>query len=286
MSISYKEYTPEQLEKLHKVQLDMLKDIDTICKKHQITYFAVSGTALGAVRHKGYIPWDDDIDIAMMRNDYLKLLKVAKEEFGDKYTLFSPETEHKYYNFVPIVSLNNSRMIVPLSKDVFDTGIFIDIFIYENIPDNPEEAKKHIKQSFFWRNLYVMSRANFELLYEGATIIQKIKYTISRVARFIIPLFDKDGSKIRKKYLSLVYKYHDKTNTYTVLGDPYADDVIMKKEEIIPVKHLDFEDFKMPMMADYLANLERKFGKNYMDLPPVDKRVNHCSYILEFKKED
>lgn len=283
--IKYKSYDPEVLKKLHIVQLKMLKDIDVFFKKYGIRYFAVSGTALGAVRHKGYIPWDDDIDIAILREDYLKLLE-HQDELQPKYTLFSADCKNKYYNFVPIISLNDSRMIVPLSKDVFDTGIFIDVFLYENIPDDPQEAKKYISKCFFWRNIYVMSRANFELLWPGATFVQKCKYTISRVVRFFAKYIDPDGMKVRKKYLRLIDKYYGKTNTYTVLGDPYANDVIMKGNEILPNKYLLFEDFQMPMMADYLANLERKFGPNYMEIPPEDKRVNHCPYILEFRKGD
>lgn len=279
---NYKEYTDEQLKRIHQIQLNMVKDIDCICRKYNINYFAVSGTALGAVRHKGYIPWDDDIDIAMLRNDFMKFIEVSEKEFGNKYTLFSPESKNKYYNFVPIVSLNNTRLIVPLSKDVFDTGIFIDIFIYENIPDDPKKAKKHIQRCYFWRNIYVMGRANFELLYDGATLLQKTKYFVAKIVRFLMNILDKDGIKVRKKYLNLVYKYHDKTQTFTVLGDPYANDVIMKKNEILPITYLKFEDFDMPMMANYLLNLERKFGKNYMVIPPVEKRVNHCPYILEF----
>lgn len=285
MRVQYKEYTKEQLEKIHKIQLDMLKDIDAVCKKHGITYFAVSGTALGAVRHQGYIPWDDDIDIAMTRDDYDRFRKVYAE-LGSKYTFFSPDTEHHYYNFVPIVALNGTRLIVPLSKDVFETGIFIDIFLYEYIPDDSKAAEKYIRQCYFWRNLYVMGHANFELLKEGASLIQKVKYTISDIVRFFTRFFDQDGTKVRRKYLKLIDKYKGKTNTLTVLGDPYAMDVIMKKDEILPVKHLPFEDFSLPVMQDYELNLKRKFGNDYMEIPPIEKRVNHCPYILDFGKEE
>ena len=72
-------YDPEVLAKLHRLQVEMLNDLDTICKKHDIRYFAVFGTALGAVRHHGFIPWDDDIDVAMLREDYDKFLKIVPE---------------------------------------------------------------------------------------------------------------------------------------------------------------------------------------------------------------
>lgn len=278
----YKEYTQEELTRLHRIMLDMLRDFDRICRKHKIRYFAIDGTALGAVRHKGYIPWDDDIDIAMLRPDYNRLLSVYKEEFGDRYTLFSPEAENKYYNFVPILSKNNTRMIVPLSKDVFDTGIFIDIFLYENIPDDRALADRYIDKCYFWRNIYVMGRANFELLYPGATAGQKIKYTIAGVVRKIMSRVDPDGNKVRRMYMKQIMKYAGKTKTYTVLGDPYAKDVIMRRDEFFPIVRLPFEDFDMPVMNQYLENLRRKYGEDYMQLPPKEKRINHCPYILEF----
>lgn len=284
MARQFRNYTDEEIEKLHKLQLDMIKQLDEIFERHGIKYFAIAGTALGAIRHQGYIPWDDDIDIAMLREDYEKLLKVYKEEFGDKYTLFGPdsEIEDKYYNFVPIVALNGTRLIVPLSKDYYDTGIFIDIFIYENIPDEPKAAEKHINKTFFWRNLYVMGRANFELLKEGATAVQRVKYAISSVVRCFEKIFDKDGVKIRRKYLKKVNKYDGKTDTFTILGDPYSRKCTVTRDEIFPIKRVKFEDFQMPVMNQYEKVVERRFGKNFMEIPPVDKRVNHCPYILDF----
>lgn len=88
-----KEYEPEILQKLHTLQLEMLSDLQKICEKYNLEYFAVFGTALGAVRHKGFIPWDDDIDVGMLRKDYDIFIQVAEKEMGDKYQIMTPEIE-------------------------------------------------------------------------------------------------------------------------------------------------------------------------------------------------
>ena len=88
-----KEYEPEILNKLHELQLEMLQDLQTICEKYNLQYFAVFGTALGAVRHKGFIPWDDDIDVGMLRKDYEVFIQVVEKEIGDKYQIMTPEVD-------------------------------------------------------------------------------------------------------------------------------------------------------------------------------------------------
>ena len=91
-----KEYEPKVLERLHALQLEMLQDLQTICEKYDLQYFAVFGTALGAVRHKGFIPWDDDIDVGMLRKDYDVFIQVVEKEMGDKYQIMTPEVDKNY----------------------------------------------------------------------------------------------------------------------------------------------------------------------------------------------
>ena len=85
------EYDPKVLKKLHDLQLEMLQDLEKICDKYNLKYFAVFGTALGAVRHNGFIPWDDDMDVGMLRKDYEIFIRVVEKEMGDKYQIMTPE---------------------------------------------------------------------------------------------------------------------------------------------------------------------------------------------------
>ena len=90
MAHHYKEYDPEVLKKLQKVQTGILKDFALICEEHGLSYFLLGGSGIGVVRHQGFIPWDDDIDVAMPRKDYDILLDAIEKEMGDKYKIFIP----------------------------------------------------------------------------------------------------------------------------------------------------------------------------------------------------
>ena len=94
-----KKYDEQQLRKLQLVELEILKDFITICEKYKLPYFATGGTAIGALRHQGFIPWDDDIDVCMLREDYVKFMKVGPKEMGDKYIFMSTETEKNMLGF-------------------------------------------------------------------------------------------------------------------------------------------------------------------------------------------
>ena len=85
----YKEYDQETLKKLQKTELGILKDFLRLCEKYHLTYFSFAGTAIGALRHKGFIPWDDDIDVCMPRKDYVKLQKAVRKEFPDRYQMMT-----------------------------------------------------------------------------------------------------------------------------------------------------------------------------------------------------
>ena len=135
----YGEYEPQVLEKLHSVELSMLKDFMKLCDDNNIEYFAISGTAIGAVRHQGFIPWDDDIDVALLRKDYERFVKVMKKnkEFCEKYDLWGPDLEHKYYNLQPTLVLKNTVFVNENAHaGNYKPGILMDIFIYDNLPED------------------------------------------------------------------------------------------------------------------------------------------------------
>ena len=95
--MAYKEYDKETLTKVHEIELELLNEFVRICDKHNLTYFLVGGTLLGAVRHSGFIPWDDDIDVGMPRVDYDKFINIAKNELKNDYLLDSVETDKNYF---------------------------------------------------------------------------------------------------------------------------------------------------------------------------------------------
>lgn len=132
-----KQYTSQELEKLHEVLYEILAEVVRICTKHDIPYFVIGGTAIGALYDKAILPWDDDIDIGMKRDDYERFLRVAPEELGDAYFLSWLGTDpHTPYHFAK-VKKNNTLFVEDNFKTVpMHQGIFVDIFPFDRIPDN------------------------------------------------------------------------------------------------------------------------------------------------------
>ena len=124
----HKEYDKKTLEKLHKVEIEILDEFVRICNKYNLEYYLIGGTMLGAVRHQGFIPWDDDIDVGIMRKDYDLFIKYAREELGDKYYLDCYETNKEYYLPFAKIRKNNTIFNEQVSAHLNNhKGIYIDI---------------------------------------------------------------------------------------------------------------------------------------------------------------
>ena len=126
----------DQIKELQNIELNILLDVDKVCKKHNITYYLGEGSLLGAVRHKGFIPWDDDLDILMKRDDYEKFLKIAQFEMGENYEIQHPSTVYSYWSpFIKVRLLGNQKFrqkhIAHLTEN---NGPYIDIFPMESVP--------------------------------------------------------------------------------------------------------------------------------------------------------
>ena len=135
----------EKRKRIWAVEIDLLEEFDKCCKKYNLKYFVTDGTFLGAIRHKGFIPWDDDIDVAMFREDYDKLLKIAPNFFKDKYQFQSYKTEKSYYKLH--AQLRNSNTTAILSNEIdknieYNQGVFIDIFPMDAIPKQERKKEK------------------------------------------------------------------------------------------------------------------------------------------------
>lgn len=126
-----------QLKKLQKVLFGILLDIISVCQKHNIRYYLSGGTALGAVRHQGFIPWDDDVDLNMPRQDYLRFAKIFAEEMGEKYWVHTPDFTENYNLLLGRVRKKGTSVKTKEDFSCDECGAFVDIFIIENTYDNP-----------------------------------------------------------------------------------------------------------------------------------------------------
>lgn len=130
----------QRRKKLWQMQMELFQFVDSICRKYNIAYYAIGGTLLGAVRHQGFIPWDDDIDLAMFRSDYERFVKYAMMEMKAPVFVQSPESETDYA--LSHIKIRNSSSTGATRFDFefnYNKGVFIDVFPIDNIPDNPEK---------------------------------------------------------------------------------------------------------------------------------------------------
>ena len=129
-----------QMKEVWAVELDILSELQRVCEKYNLKFFADAGTLLGAVRHKGFIPWDDDIDVCMFRNDYDKLVSIADDEFKAPYKFQCFYTEKGYYRGHAQIRNTNTTCILKseLGKNIqFNQGIFLDVFVLDGVTNDP-----------------------------------------------------------------------------------------------------------------------------------------------------
>lgn len=276
-------YDPKVLRKLQLIELGILKDFDKICEENNIDYFIAGGSAIGVVRHKGFIPWDDDIDVGMNREDYDKFLKIAEEQYSDKYAILNNDTNNKFPLMNTRWGLKGTTYKTLDLKDIpGEFGIFLDIFCFDNIPDDEKLMKKQATKAWFYGKLLVLSGVKKPTLYYYG-IKAKILHAVFFIAHYVLKILHISTRSLYKK----AYKYctmykNEKTSRFAYMFDPQRYTSILSKDDVYPTKKMKFEDFNVRVPKNIESYLETRYG-DYMTLPPEDKRHNHPPDILKFK---
>lgn len=252
------------LDKLHNVEVEMLQIIDNICANNNLKYYLIGGTLLGAVRHKGFIPWDDDIDIAMPRNDYERFIKLCNEgALGSEYIIHHITTDNRYWLPYAKVRKNNTLFDEQEIKHLnCHKGIFVDVFPLDYSKKNSglmykykAELIKNLTHVIFERVLKAQSVSWFSKMLYYCTRLLTIKF-IARVRDYISA-----SNKVGRYYINYAstYKYTVETTPIEYYGVP------------IPVS---FEEkiFYAPKKSELI--LEQVYG-DYMKMPPENERRNH-----------
>ena len=254
----------------------MLYDITQVCEKNNLKYFLVFGTAIGAARHQGFIPWDDDIDIGMPYEDYIKFLKIAPEMLGEDYFVQSALNDNSHIYAFSKVRKNGTAMIPEgLEKIHTHQGIWIDIFPIAYFKNDFEYNLKRKLLPFSTHlvmddYIFAFEESYSKRLGKTKVSLHKLMYKIPfRLRKY---LHDKLNEYIcggkGKKYCGIIFD----------LAKKYPYDIL--EGEIIKMQ---FENHYYNMMPGYHAFLKIQYG-NYMELPPVDQRVNHSVGILDFNE--
>lgn len=261
------------ISELHNALLILLKKFSNICSKYGINYSIGYGTMLGAIRHKGFIPWDDDVDIMITRAEYEKLLKVPTTEYGESFFFQTVNTDPGYPYNTARLRLNNTSMIYDRwINSGFHQGIYIDIIVFDNVPDS-KTREYFQKFGIIFFSMFRFLR-NKNIFMEAGT---NIPLFLKKILFFCFHRFPLD--KIYKREVSLEKKYSgSNTKKMAFLGEGnlflknfYAAKPISSScfDKYCMIK---FEDTELMCTTKYEELLEQWYG-NYMKLPPEEKRV-------------
>lgn len=278
-----KVYDAETLKRLKKAELNILKDFDNICKKYEIHYFLVGGSLLGAIRHGGFIPWDDDIDVGMTREEYNKFFKVMPKELGKDYILATPTNYSGYCGAIIKLMRKNTKFIPEFCTEMkCDLGIHIDIFVWDNLCDKRAGAWFQIKAARILSQLIFLCGSSKPEI-PGKGIQKFILQNICRMMHFVLNRIPDSEKKLYRCFEKVSKKENNKTTKYITsfqTHDPYKH--TYHKQDLIPYTQKNFEGFNASVQNNYKENLYRCFGSNYMSLPPKELRVNHCAEVIDF----
>lgn len=259
------ELNDDLLQKLQKIELEMLIEVDRICEKYSIKYTIIGGTLLGAVRHGGFIPWDDDADVAMLRPEYEKFCQVCDKELDTNRFYFQnmDKTEGYRWGYAKLRRRNTLFLRKDQEHMKYDQGVFLDIFPIDATPDNRILREIHNFRCFFVRKALwsAVGRYTAKNLFERG--IYKILYLIPE-------------KKVKKMYKRLILnRNRDTTKVVRTLTFPAPKAIhgYYRKwfAETAPIL---FEGILFEGVRDYDGWLQFEFG-DYMKIPPEDKRKAH-----------
>ena len=264
------------LEKVHGLELMIATEVKRICEKNDIKYFLTAGTALGAVRHGGFIPWDDDMDIGMLRSDYNRFIDACKTDLKEEFYLQTWDTDPQYPFSYAKVRLNGTHFVEGFSeKAEMNNGLFIDIFPFDNVPDNPKDRKKQALIYFICKRMLWIKKGMGHSIKNSKTGV--LKYYAFLV--FSAPF----SYKSVKKYYSKVLQKYNNQKTDKIVTDgsySYNKESIPRKwaENLAPI---NFETETFSTYKNVKEYLEYFYG-DYMKLPPIEKRNGHAMLNVDF----
>lgn len=285
-TLSRRKYTMDiynkdiQLLAVKKVQCDLLRKFIEVCQENNLTYCAFYGTLLGAIRHDGFIPWDDDVDVVMPRKDYDKLQKIANYVFEPPYFLQTPENDNCFYG--GYAKLRNSATTGIEERDRkqdCNRGIWIDIFPLDNVPANEKKKKTQFREILFYQRLLAKKNYGMQrVLYDLESHHEKKYLVLSK-------LLPKDFLCRRLKK-AMTCGQSDKSSKVAVMARYYGGKIYQEynlKDFSFLINHA-FEGEKIMIPSGYENCLINDYGMDYMLYAPEEERIPHHKAQYDVKK--
>ena len=266
------------LRDLQIIELNILKKIIEICERHNLTYFALGGTLLGSIRHKGFIPWDDDIDIGMPRPDYEKFLRIAPLELKDPYMITGIQYDNaEYYYYYARVIDKNITLVRRSSMKTVTINAWVDVFPLDGVPEESKTFDKWYKKARRLNRLFQFSQYEYYFKFndlKGANLKRYFTAGLKQIIKFIKVYKLVNKKSIWKKLDKHLKKYDYKNSTRLINICGYWGVKEMFPKEYYGKGNLyEFEDIMIRGPVDYHAVLTQMYG-DYMT-PPKDADKEH-----------
>lgn len=274
-------YTEEELAEIQRIELESLDVLSMVCEKLNIKFFLYGGSLLGAVKYGGFVPWDDDLDVALMRCDYEKLLEEGPKLLPEGYEMQEPRLNKKTPYPYAKLRKTDTVMVEYVYRNInINHGIYFDIYPIDNLPDDDSELSKLQQQLLKWS--IILQRRQTASLYSPQ---RGVKGLIKKMLAFSKHILFKmiPHRYIVNKMNAIMTKYNG-TDTKRQ-GNLFFPRPVNCFDGIDPPVEVYFEGRKMLIPSGYKMNLENRYGDITED-PPQENRVGHRPYILHLNSKE
>lgn len=277
-----REYDNATLKRLQECELILLRDFVDICESEGLMYFGLAGTALGAVRHKGFIPWDDDIDLGLPRKDFDRLVEIVQSKYADRYEIMNAANNINYPLPTTRMMLKGTQFCEETLADIpCDLGIFLDLYAFDSVADDEKEYRKQAWDAWWWSHVRILLSIPKPVLpfrgFPRAVVLKACQF-----ASFVFRTLGMTSEKAFEREEEARNRFRDRqTRRIAYLCDTDRFSQTISWDELLPLEKLEFEGLFLNFPANYKEHLEGLYG-DYMTLPPEDQRKNHFPARLDF----
>lgn len=271
----------KDLETIKKIELEILVKIDEICRSQGLNYMLCGGTLLGAVRHKGFIPWDDDIDIFLPREDYVSFIDYCSTHDCD-FELFSCFSNNNYT--MPFAKACDKKTIIIDRNDAEASmhGVWVDVFPIDGLGNTKKEAKRFSKKLLFSKYFHTVAR--WKTFYKSKT--KPWYYEPFRFGIFVLTRFVRNLNKLTKRFDKKCSTKPFKSSLFCgCINGSYGMREIMDRFVFDERTELLFEGHLFMCPKQYDTYLKNIYG-DYMKMPPIEKQITHHDFTAYYKEED